>query len=117
MKSMQFHQLSKIALPIVKDCLILLLILVTRSLHVLPLPAPGGVCSWGVPGPRGCLLPGGVCLVLGGSLLRGGGFGIPACTEADLPMNRMTDRQPLKHNLRNFIADGNYYLELKNLRD
>ena len=37
MKSMQFHQLSKIALPIVKDCLILVLILVTRSLHVLPL--------------------------------------------------------------------------------
>ena len=36
MKSMQFRQLSKIALPIVKDCLILVLILVTRSLHVLP---------------------------------------------------------------------------------
>ena len=37
MKSMQFRQLSKIALPIVKDCLILVLILVTHSLHVLPL--------------------------------------------------------------------------------
>ena len=41
-----------------------------------------GVCSRG-------LLPGGVCS--GGSVLGGGC--IPACTEADTPMNRVTDRQ------------------------
>ena len=66
----------------------------------------GGVCFRGVPGPRGCLLLGGVysggCLILGGggvwsrgvcsggvsapgALLLGGG-GIPACTEADPPV-------------------------------
>ena len=40
---------------------------------------PGGVCSGGgVSAPRG--LPG------------PGGCGIPACTEADPPVNRMTDR-------------------------
>ena len=36
---------------------------------------PGGAWSWGVPGPGGL-----------------GGGGIPACTEADPPVNRMTDR-------------------------
>ena len=29
--------------------------------------APWGVCSWGVSAPGGCLLPGGVCLLLGGT--------------------------------------------------
>ena len=74
---------------------------------------PGGVCSGGVsaPGgsvPGGCLfrgdglLPGGVCcqgglLPVGGrGCLLGGvwsrGIGIPACSEADPPVNRMTDR-------------------------
>ena len=57
---------------------------------------PGGISApegGSVPG-RGCLLLGryllwgeGVCL---GGLLPGGG--IPACTQADPPMNRMTDR-------------------------
>ena len=40
---------------------------------------PGG----GVPGPRGCMVPGG-CLVLWG------GGGIPACTEADPPCEQIT---------------------------
>ena len=36
------------------------------------MPGPGGdVCSWGVPSP--------------------GGGGIPACTEADPPVNRILD--------------------------
>ena len=45
-------------------------------------PGPGGVWSrgclvpGGVPGPRGCLIPGG---------------GIPACTEAEPSVNRITD--------------------------
>ena len=38
------------------------------------MPGPGGV-----PGPRGIPAP--------------GECGIPACTEADPPVNRMTDRQ------------------------
>ena len=53
-----------------------------------------GVCLiWGggcLPGPGGsawsrgvCLVWGGVCLVRGGLPDRGGGSGIPACTEAD----------------------------------
>ena len=68
-------------------------------------PAPGGVCLW-----RGCLLLGrgglpleggacslGVCLWRGegvclwregGACSQGGG--IPACTEADPPVNRIT---------------------------
>ena len=43
MKNMQFCQLSKIDLPIVKDLGILVLVLVTRSrsLHVLPLANSG----------------------------------------------------------------------------
>ena len=59
----------------------------------------GGVClvQGGLPGPGGCLPGGGVCPVWGVSawcgvcLVRGVG-GIPACTEADPPVNRMTDR-------------------------
>ena len=43
------------------------------------------VCSWGV-----CLVWGGLVQGEGGGLLWGGG--IPACTEADPPVNRMTDR-------------------------
>ena len=66
----------------------------------MPESAPGGGLLRGVPGlVRG----GGVCLVLGGLLLGrgclvwgclvlGGGGGIPACTEADPPVNRMTNR-------------------------
>ena len=46
---------------------------------------PGG---WGGLLPGGVSAPGGWCLLPGG-LLRGG---IPACTEADPPVNRMTDR-------------------------
>ena len=51
----------------------------------------------GLPGPGRCL-PGlggreGVCLVLGGGVCLVPGGGIPACTEADPPMNRMNDRQ------------------------
>ena len=67
--------------------------------------ALGGVCSQGgVPGPggagggavccRGCLLWGGAWsggLLPGGVCSRGGGV-ILACTEADPPVNRMTDR-------------------------
>ena len=37
------------------------------------------------------LVWGGVCSRGGGSLVPGGG--IPACTDADPPVNRMTDRQ------------------------
>ena len=47
------------------------------------MPAPGRGRGW-VSGPEGCLLPG------GGGPAPGGG--IPACTEADPPVNRMTDR-------------------------
>ena len=42
--------------------------------------------GWGVSAPVGG------CLLLWGSA-------IPACTEADPPVNRMTDRQVKKHNL------------------
>ena len=44
---------------------------------------PGGVCSRGVPGPGEVPRP-------GGGLVQGSG--IPACTEVDPPVNRMTDR-------------------------
>ena len=66
---------------------------------------PGGVCSWGCLLPGQCLLLGGVCfwgvsafrgicsqegcLLLGGVCLRGGCL-LPACTEADPPVNRIT---------------------------
>ena len=48
----------------------------------------GVVCSWGVPGleEKGCLLPGGA----GGVCSQG--VGIPACTDADPPVNILTDR-------------------------
>ena len=71
----------------------------------------GGVCSRrGSALGGGCLLPGGVCyqgvLLLGGVCSEGGvsalggvcsqggvgGCGIPACTQAAPPVNRMTDR-------------------------
>ena len=64
-----------------------------RSLTI----SPSMLCFGGVSAPRGgrggCLgggylLPGGVCY--GGVLVLGGG--IPACTEADPPVNRMTNR-------------------------
>ena len=52
-----------------------------------------GSATRGVSATRGCQLPrGGVCYQ-GGCLLPGGPEGcIPACTEADPPVNRMTDR-------------------------
>ena len=55
----------------------------------------GGVCSrGGVSAPGECLLRGGVCF-WGGVCSQGvsapGGGGIPACTEADPPVNRITD--------------------------
>ena len=72
----------------------------TRSLTV----SPSMLCSGGcLPGPGGgvCLLgPGWSCLVLGGGCLPGpkrgvpawsGGGGIPSCTKADPPVNRITD--------------------------
>ena len=55
------------------------------SLH--PPLDPPHVCSWGVSAPGGLLPVGG--LLLGGVCSWGG---IPACTEADPPVNRMTDR-------------------------
>ena len=48
----------------------------------LGVPGLGGGCM--VPGPWGCMVLGG-CLVLGGC-------GIPACTEADPSVNRMTNK-------------------------
>ena len=52
----------------------------SRGVH-----GPVGTWSQGVVhGPRGVYGPGG-CMVLGGG-------GIPACTEADPPVNRMTNR-------------------------
>ena len=65
-------------------------------------PGPGGAWSGGVPGPgvsaRGVLGQGGVCS-WGCAWSRGvsalgvpGLEGIPACTEVDPPLNRMTDR-------------------------
>ena len=62
--------------------------------------AQGGVCSRGPPAPGGCLLGGrGACS--GGSapwgcLVLGGG--IPTCTEADPPVNRMTQKYYLAPN-------------------
>ena len=51
-------------------------------------PLPGGICSGG-------------CLLLGG--------GMPACTEADPPVDRITDMS--KNNLdHNFIAAGNKHV-------
>ena len=60
----------------------------------------GGAWSWGVPDPGECLLPGGAWSE---------GTGIPACTEADPPPppGEQNDRQVYKHNLRNFVTDGN----------
>ena len=72
----------------------------------------GGAWSQGVHGPTGCMVPGGCawssgvcmvpggctvpggCMVLGGlgAWYRDGGGGIPACTKADPPVNRMTNR-------------------------
>ena len=65
-----------------------------RSLTVSPnmlwsggeVPGPGGCLVWGVP----AWSQGGACLVPEGACLVGGG-GIPACTEADPPMDRIRD--------------------------
>ena len=67
--------------------------------------APRGFLLWGVATPGGCLLwgglglsapMGGVCSggwgVVPGSEVSALGDGIPACTEVDPPMNRMTNR-------------------------
>ena len=77
--------------------------------------------------PVGCV-PSAVAAISGGGcasgelVLPGGcaswevcfwGGGIPACTEVDPPVNRMTDR--CKNNLRNFVADGKYCLFMKTL--
>ena len=71
-------------------------------------PGPGGLClaQRGVPGPGGCLVLGeclvpGECLLPRGCLVLGGvpgprgvsapgGICIPACTEAEPPVNRIT---------------------------
>ena len=59
----------------------------------------GGVCSGGGVCSQGCLLPGGGSASggVGGRSAPGRGVcpwggGIPTCTEADPPVNRMTDR-------------------------
>ena len=58
-----------------------------RLLEGVPGPGGGclvpGVCSQGVSGPGGVPVPGGSAPGRGG---------IPACTEADPPVNRITDR-------------------------
>ena len=72
------------------------------------LPGPGGVCTWpgGVPGPRGGVpSPGGVsgprgCTWSQGVYLVPGGY-LPRYS----PL--WTDTHVSKHNLRNFVADGN----------
>ena len=78
-----------------------------RSLTVCwsVLPGGGGLVPGGS-GVGGYGL-GGVCP--GRCLLGGGGEdGIPVCTEADPPVNRMNDRQVLKYYLgHNFVAAGN----------
>ena len=62
------------------------------------MPGPGGFCSggliWGVSVTGGVYASGRVCCR---------GHGIPACTEADPPVDRHTG---VKHNLHNFVADG-----------
>ena len=83
--------------------------------------APGGVCS------GGCLLPGGVpspggrglsaagrCLLWGGCLVRGvccrGCLLLGVVSQHALRQTspcEQNDRQVQKHNLRNFVADGN----------
>ena len=81
-----------------------------RTAHLLAV-SPSMHCTGGMSNPGGCLLLGvcallggllgGWCLLLGGLFLGGGLLisAIPTCTEADPPVNRMTDRQVLKHNL------------------
>ena len=68
--------------------------------------ALGGCLLQGVPGPRGCLVPGGC--VLPGVCSREGtwsqGDGIPACTGADPPVNRILDTRYWKYYLApNFV--------------
>ena len=53
---------------------------------------------------QGTLLPGGGAAPRGLPVRGRGGGGILACTEADPPVNRMTER--CKNSLRNFVADG-----------
>ena len=64
--------------------------------------SPSMLCAGGVsaPGGVGCLLWGGVCF--GGGMSAPGGC-IPACTEADPPVNRITDACK---NIT-FVAGGN----------
>ena len=89
---------------------------------------PGGVSA-----PRGCLLrgstpKGGVCphgavcscggVCSGGCLLLGGGGGIPACTEADPPVNRMPDTSKnitlATTSLRPVINSHNVFTKISN---
>ena len=73
-----------------------------RGCTCLLLPARGRGCTWlGVPAQEGrCTCPG-WCTCPGGC--------IPACNGADTPcppVNRMTDRQVLKHNLHKLLFAG-----------
>ena len=88
-----------------------------RSLTICQSLLPGGgwcllpgrcVCSGGgwAGGMNGVCSGGGWVLLSGGGCLLPGG-GIPACTEADPPVNRMNDRQVQKYYLgHNFVAAG-----------
>ena len=67
----------------------------------------GPVCSQGVSGPRGCLLQGGVWSQ-GVSAPRE--CGIPVCTEADTPVNRMTNRCKNITLPQTSFAGGKYHL-------
>ena len=65
---------------------------------------PGGVCSGGVSAPGGCLVRGGS----GRGGLLPGGYGIPACTEADTLPLWTESQMPVKTlPWPNFVAAGN----------
>ena len=78
----------------------------------------GGACSRGMPGRGGCLLLGGACsrgpysqgdAWLGGGCSQGGSDPGGVVSQHALRQTPLwTDTHLLKHNLRNFVADGNY---------